>query len=217
MASENFENYLKGIYAIESEHGKVSTTLLSEYLRISAASVTEMIKKLADDGLITHEPYRGVRLTEIGRKQALRIVRRHRLWELFLVEILNYQWDEIHDEAERLEHVTSEGMEQRLDKALGYPKIDPHGDPIPDVNGELEGTSCAALEEFHPGDTVRVIRVSDDDPDVLQHASELGLELNKKISVKKKLKFDGSMVVKVGAKERFISQHVASAIFVEAL
>ena len=131
MASEQIENYLKNIYKLQESRRKVSTSLLSEQLRISAASVSEMVKKLSESGQLKYTPYRGVELTEQGRRKALRIIRRHRLWELFLVEVLKYPWDEIDEEAEKLEHMTSERLESRIDEILGYPSVDPHGDAIP--------------------------------------------------------------------------------------
>ena len=215
--NQSTEDYIKSIYKLEKYGKSVSTSDLARYLKIGDGSVTDMIKKLSAKKLIQYKPYRGVSLTDAGRRLALRMVRRHRLWEMFLVRFLGYKWNEIHDEAERLEHVTSDEMELRLDKALGYPKVDPHGDPIPDDNGELESLEYTPLSEFDIGSTVRIIRVSDDYPDVLQHSTELGLSLNKKITVKKKMTFDGSMVVRVGPKEQFISKQVADAIFVQVV
>jgi DtxR family Mn-dependent transcriptional regulator len=146
---------------------------------------------------------------------ALKIVRRHRLWEMYLVKFLGFSWDQIHDEAERLEHVTSEALEKRIDHALGYPSIDPHGDPIPTGDGELHHTAYNPLAECSVGDVVRVQRVSDAIPELLQHASALGLSLNSRLTVRQKRNFDGSMVVKVGSREQFISREVAAAIFVQ--
>lgn len=215
MASEHVENYLKNIYKLQENDGKVTTTSLSEVLQISAASVTEMIKKLADEGSVTYTPYKGVELTEHGRKKALRIIRRHRLWELFLVEVLKYPWDEIDEEAERLEHSTSEKLEQRLDKALGFPTKDPHGHLIPTVEGTIESVNHKLLSDVKPGETVLVARVSDSSPEVLQYAAKLGILLNRKIKVKERIEFDGSLRVEIGRKEQFISSKLAKSIFVE--
>jgi len=212
--NQSTEDYIKGIYKLQQFNKSVTTSELAKHLRIGDGSVTGMVKKLSAKKLIQYKPYKGVALTESGKKLALQMIRRHRLWEMFLVQFLGYSWDEIHDEAERLEHVTSEEMEHRLDKTLGYPKFDPHGDPIPTKRGEFDGAMHASLAEFDAGDTVKILRVTDD-PEVLQHASKLGLTLNKKITVKKKLKVDGSMELKVGEKDRFISQHMAKAIFVQ--
>lgn len=215
MPSEQVENYLKNIYKLQESEGKVTTSLLSEKLQISPPSVSEMIKRLAEEGSLKYTPYRGVELTEQGRRKALRIIRRHRLWELFLVEVLKYNWDEIDEEAERLEHITSEKLEQRLDAALGYPTKDPHGDAIPTPDGKVRVVHRQTLAQTKPGKFVTVSRVSDEDPDILKYASKLGIALRKKIKVKEKIKFDGSLRVEIGRKERFISSKLAQNIFVE--
>ncbi len=217
MPSEQVEDYLKNIYKLQEGEGKVSTTSLSERLEISAPSVTEMVKKLADEGIVTYAPYQGVELTTQGRKKALRIIRRHRLWELFLVEVLNYPWDEIDEEAERLEHSTSDRLEQRLDEALGHPRKDPHGDVIPTLAGDVEEVDHPALAGVKPGITVKVARVSDSNPEVLKYAAKMGIKLNKKIKVKERIPFDGSLRIEVGKKEQFVSLKLASNIFVEAI
>lgn len=217
MASEQVENYLKNIYKLQSAEGKVTTSSLSERLQISAPSVTEMIKKLADEGSVTYTPYKGVELTDAGRKRALRIIRRHRLWELFLVEVLKYPWDEIDEEAERLEHITSEKLERRLDEALGHPRRDPHGDVIPTLEGAVEDLHHSSLAEAKPGVSLVVARVSDSNPEILQYAAKMGIKLNRKIKVKERIEFDGSLRVEVGKKEQFISAKLAKNIFVEAI
>ncbi len=215
MASPQVEDYLKSIYKLQETGGRVSTSSLSERLNVSAPSVTEMIKKLADDGVLTYAPYKGVELTAEGRKQALKILRRHRLWEAFLVEVLKYPWHEIHEEADRLEHFTSEKLERRLDETLGFPRTDPHGDAIPTTDGEIVRHRYVALAEIEPGETVTVSRVNDLIPQVLQYAAKLGIVLNKKIRVKERIEFDGSLRVEIGKKERFVSAKLASNIFVE--
>lgn len=217
MASEQVENYLKNIYKLQSAEGKVTTSSLSERLQISAPSVTEMIKKLADEGSVTYTPYKGVELTDTGRKRALRIIRRHRLWELFLAEVLKFPWDEIDEEAERLEHITSEKLEQRLDEALGYPRRDPHGDAIPTIEGAVEDLNHSSLAEAKTGVTLVVARVSDSSPEILQYAAKMGIKLHRKIKVKERIEFDGSLRVEVGKKEQFISSKLANNIFVEAI
>lgn len=213
MPNQSTEDYIKGIYKLQRKGRKVLTSDLARHLGIGDGSVTGMVKKLSSRRLIQYTPYRGVSLTEAGKKLALQMVRRHRLWEMFLVKFLGYRWDEIHDEAERLEHVTSAEMEHRLDKALGHPKVDPHGDPIPSSLGEFEGIDAASLSEFGEGDVVTIVRVSDEEPDILQHVAKLGITLNRRITVRKKQTFDGSLKVRVGSRERFISQRVANAIF----
>ncbi len=214
MPSEQVENYLKNIYKLQEKVGKVTTSSLSEKLRISAASVSEMIRKLAEEGSVRHTPYKGVELTPDGRKKALRIIRRHRLWELFLVEVLKYDWDEIDEEAERLEHITSEKLEERLDKSLGYPTYDPHGDVIPSVDGRVERRNETPLSTVRVGGSVVVTRVSDAHPEILQYASKLGILLGEVLHVKERVDFDGSMRVEVGNNERFVSKKLSDNIFV---
>ncbi len=217
MPTSSIEDYLKQIYKLQSKDAKVTTSSLAKQLSIAPASVTDMIKKLSEQGYLRHTPYRGVELTEKGRKHALRIVRRHRLWEVLLVELLGLPWDEIDKEAERLEHSTSEELERRIDEALGFPKFDPHGDPIPTKEGELREVSAESLAEIEPGGTCRITRVSDASPEILQYATRLGLSLKKKLTVKERIKFDGSLRVSVGRRECFVSQKLAQSIFVERI
>lgn len=145
----------------------------------------------------------------------MRILRKHRLWEMFLVDVLKFRWDEIDEEAERFEHIMSEKMEDKIDEVLGYPKIDPHGDPIPAKDGTITVAVSFPLREALEGKTVRVLRVSDADSELLQYVSSIGIELNKKIVVKQKMKFDNSMLIVVNKKEIIISEKIAENIFVE--
>ena len=214
MVNISTEDYIKAIYKLERASQRVTTSALAAELHLADASITDMVKKLSDKGLLHYEPYQGVGLTAKGKRMAVKIVRRHRLWEMFLVKFLGFSWDQIHDEAERLEHVTSDELERRIDKALGYPTVDPHGDPIPTIDGDMDRTVYAPLADFGPGAAVRVHRVSDDDPEILQHATKIGLALNTRLVVKEKMTFDGSMVIKIGSQKKFLSQQVAKAIFV---
>lgn len=216
MPSERVENYLKHIYKLQSTEGRVTTSLLSERLQISAPSVSEMIKKLADEGSVTYTPYKGVELTDAGRRKALRIIRRHRLWELFLVEVLKYPWDEIDEEAERLEHITSERLEKRIDEILGYPSRDPHGHVIPTREGKIHDRDHPALADVKPGDAGVVVRVNDESPELLQYISKLGIRLRTRIKVLEKIDFDGSLRIRIGKKEQYVSSKLASCIFVQA-
>ncbi len=215
MPSEQIENYIKNIYKLSSNERKVTTSSLSEKLQISPASVSEMIKKLAEEGTLTHTPYKGVELTDDGKKLALRIIRKHRLWEMFLVQVLHFGWDEIDDEAERFEHIMSEKMEEKIDHALGHPLTDPHGDPIPTKEGEIKCSMSYPMSEVEEGSTVRVLRVSDSNSEMLQYVSSIGISLNKKITIKQKMKFDNSLLVKIDNKEINISSTIAKNIFVE--
>lgn len=215
MASEQIENYLKNIYKLSSNEGKVTTSSLSEKLQISPASVSEMIKKLAEEGTLTHTPYKGVELTEEGKLLALRIIRKHRLWEMFLVQVLHFGWDEIDDEAERFEHIMSDKMEEKIDHALGHPSIDPHGDPIPSKDGIITCSMSYPMVDAHEGSVVRVLRVSDSNSEMLQYVSSIGISLNKEITVRQKMNFDHSLLVCIGDKDVNISSTIASSIFVE--
>jgi len=215
MENQSTEDYLKGIYKLGAAGGGVTTSALARHLGIGDGSVTGMLKKLAAKRLIRHVPYRGVSLTETGRKTALTMMRRHRLWEIFLVRHLGYGWDEVHDEAERLEHVTSVELERRLDEMLGKPDTDPHGEPVPTADGRLAPLKGKPLRDFSAGDRVTVIRVSDDSSAILLHTAKLGISLGTKLAVREKRAFDGSMVVTLGRREGHLSREVAAAIFAE--
>ena len=215
MPNVSTEDYLKAVLKLRGQGERVTTSALASHLDVADASVTDMVKKLSSKKLLRYRPYRGVELTDAGQRLAITMMRRHRLWEMFLTRFLAYTWDEVHDEAELLEHVTSEKMEHRIDQALGFPKLDPHGDPIPTAEGKLDATVNPSLDQFKDGDRVEVLRVSDANPAILQHASKLGLQLNTRVSVKQRLEFDGSMRVKIGTKEQYISRQVAEAIFVK--
>ena len=195
MINRSTEDYLKGIYTLQEENQSVATSVLAKHLKIGDGSVTDMVKKLSDRNLINYAPYQGVTLTPDGRRLALKMVRRHRLWEMFLVKFLNYSWDEIHDEAERLEHVTSDDLEERIDKALGHPKVDPHGSPIPSVSGELVEIAGKNLAECVTGERGIIVRVKDESHELLRLMTNLGLGLNTEILVKQKLEFDGTIVI----------------------
>lgn len=215
MASEQIENYIKNIYKLSTVEGKVTTSSLSGKLQISPASVSEMIKKLAEEGTLTHTPYKGVELTEEGKRLALRILRKHRLWEMFLVEVLHFRWDEIDDEAERFEHIMSERMEEKIDEVLGHPRLDPHGDPIPTKEGEIHLVVSHPLSESDAGARVRVLRVSDADSELLQYVSSIGIALNTELTIRRRLSFDRSLILEINGVEITVSATVAENIFVE--
>ncbi|WP_164975268.1 metal-dependent transcriptional regulator [Lutibacter sp. HS1-25] len=167
MLSQSEENYLKAIFSIELSNAKtVSTTLIAKNLSTKASSVTDMIKKLADKNLVNYEKYKGVKLTSEGKEIALNIVRSHRIWEVFLVDKLNYNWDEVHDLAEQLEHIKSTTLIDKLDKLLGFPKHDPHGDPIPTEAGEIEPINGKPIPNFKEGTIGRIIHI-EDEPEII--------------------------------------------------
>lgn len=215
--STHVEDYIKNIYKLQGERERVTTSSLADALNVSAASVTDMIKKLSDRNLIKYKPYQGVELTRNGRKLALKTLRRHRLWEMFLVEFLGYTWDEVHNEAEKLEHIMSEDLEQRIDKALGYPKHDPHGHPIPTPDGEIVEDKHPALAELKENDSGTVVRVNDASQSLLQHMASIGIRIKSRITVLQVVEFDGSLLVRLNDsnEKMYISRQVARNIFIE--
>ena len=217
MHSLSEENYLKAIYNQTKEGAKkITPTSIAEELRNNPASVIDMLKKLGDKKLLTYDKVKGAKLTERGSKIAIDIVRKHRLWEVFLLEKLGYTWGEVHDIAEQLEHIHHEDLADRLDKFLGYPNYDPHGDPIPDKNGKLPATRWMALSETEIGKKVKVVNVDDNSPDFLKYLDKQSIGLNSTIIIKEIQNFDRSLLVELkGKKEIYLSQEAAKKIFVE--
>src|SRR6266536_3044216 len=183
MLSASVEDYAKAIYALEDRYGVASTNALAERLGISAPAVSAMVKKLAGLGLVSHVRYRGVRLTAEGRRLALEVLRHHRLLETYLVEELGVPWDRVHAEAEVLEHVLSEGLEERIAAKLGEPTHDPHGDPIPATDGTVVEPETVALDTLVTGERGRFVRVSDSDPNVLRELADLGIRPGDELEV----------------------------------
>lgn len=216
MNSFTEENYLKAIFKL-MEKGKkaVSTTALSERMNTKAATVTDMIKRLAEKKLINYEKYQGVTLTEIGKAIAVSIIRKHRLWEVFLVEKLHFKWDEVHEIAEQLEHVKSDELINRIDKFLHYPKIDPHGDPIPDAKGVFNRKKSYLLAEINVGQSCIMTGVVDHSASFLQYLDKVGLSIGKEIKLIEIVDFDKSIQVHVKDKEKvFLSHEVAKNLLV---
>lgn len=214
MPNQSTEDYIKSIYKLQKRGKSVATSALAKHLNVGDGSVTDMLKKLSQKRLIRYKPYRGVDLTETGKRLAMKMMRRHRLWEMFLVTVLSYRWDEVHEEAELLEHVISEKMERRIDKALGYPRVDPHGDPIPTADGGLPDIKYRTLHECAVGERCTIVRVSDESPEVLQYLNKIGLCLNAKIKIKQKIAFDGSIILQTESKEISLSPALAKSVFV---
>jgi DtxR family Mn-dependent transcriptional regulator len=183
MLTASVEDYAKAIYVLEERHGVASTTALAQRLEVSAPAVSAMVKKLATLGYVTHVPYRGVRLTDEGRKVALEVLRHHRLLETYLVEELGVPWDRVHAEAEVLEHVLSEGLEERIAAKLGEPTHDPHGDPIPAADGTVVEPATVALDVLAAGARGRFVRVSDSDPKLLRELADLGIRPGDELEV----------------------------------
>lgn len=206
------EDYLKRIYQLRVDGADVATLQLAEELGFSGPSVTNMIKRLHDLKLVEHRPYHGVRLTPAGERVALEVVRHHRLLELYLAETLGYAWDEVHEEAERLEHHVSDELEARMDSVLGYPTHDPHGDPIPSASGHMPRVSSLRLSELEPGEPAVVARVSDRDPEQLRFLGELGLRPGVTVTVVERLPFDGPLRIKFDGEEHVIGLPLAANV-----
>ncbi|WP_422358983.1 metal-dependent transcriptional regulator [Reichenbachiella sp.] len=216
MLSHAEENYLKAIYHLsQADKSDVSTNAIAEVLQTKPASVSDMIKKLSDKGFVNYQKYKGVNVSVKGRKEALQIIRKHRLWEVFLVDKLQFKWDEVHEIAEQLEHIKSPLLTQKLDKFLGHPRIDPHGDPIPDERGEIVVGKKVPLSEITIGKIVLVTGVDDSDSEFLSHLDKIQIALGTKIMLKEKNSFDGSMQIQMADEQViFISKQVADNLLV---
>ena len=209
------ENYLKAIYHLsKDDNGTVSTNALSESLNTKAASVTDMLKKLADTELINYEKYQGVTLTSAGKQKAIHIIRKHRLWEVFLVDKLNFKWDEVHDLAEQLEHIHSEKLINQLEEFLDFPETDPHGDPIPDKNGVLKSQELISISKMNIGENGKISGVTAHSKDFLQYLEKTGLILGENIKIIDKINFDGAVVIALNNKEQTISREVAKNLLI---
>lgn len=209
------EDYLKALYHLHGDQRPVPTRDLAQRLGISSPSVSEMVTRLTAQGLVEHDRYRGQQLTREGRKVALELVRHHRLLEMFLVQVLGYSWDEVHDEAERLEHVISERMEQRIFELLGRPELDPHGHAIPTLGGKVRSLSDRPLSECHGGEKVVVQGVSDDDPVKLRELERRGLTPGAGVEVLAASEFEGPIEVRLKGRRANVPLGLAKAVFVE--
>jgi len=210
------ENYLKAIYHIKMKSGgNAGTNAISESLLTAPASVTDMLKKLAEKNLVAYEKYKGVKLTEIGSKIATQLVRNHRIWEVFLVDKLGYSWDEVHDIAEQLEHVQSDTLINKLADFLENPRFDPHGDPIPDANGKIYQRMQILISNLQIGAAGEVVGVNEHSPEFLKYLNRIQLNIGTKVKVIEKFSFDGSQIILVDdVKELTITYEVAKNIFV---
>lgn len=219
MPTISVENYLKAIYHLQREapDGRVKTKALAEYMALSLPSVTGMLKTLSDEGLAAYEPYRGARLTEPGERAALRVIRHHRLVEVFLVTTLGYSWDEVHAEAERLEHAVSDTLAERIDRFLAHPRFDPHGDPIPTADGLIDHCEGMPLSQAPVLTPLRIERVLDQQPEVLRYLTRIGLTPRATLEVLEILPFDGQMFLRVNGESAALSRALASRLLVSAL
>jgi DtxR family transcriptional regulator, Mn-dependent transcriptional regulator len=199
MQTLSEENYLKVIYSLDKQGvKKVTPTAISKALMNNPASVIDMLKRLVDKKLIMYDKTKGAKLTSAGKVIAISVIRRHRLWEVFLAEKLAYEWDQVHDIAEQMEHIRSPDLADRLDKFLGFPKYDPHGDPIPSASGEMVSVSRLMLEEAAVGKTYKVIGVKDSNPEFLQYLKRLDIGIGTPITIKEKITFDNSLMIQIG-------------------
>jgi DtxR family transcriptional regulator, Mn-dependent transcriptional regulator len=215
--SEAIQDYAKAIYALQrrADGHPVATTDLAERLRVTPASVSAMLKKLAERGLVEHVPYRGVLLTVAGERVALEVLRHHRLLELYLAEHLGVPWDRVHEEAEALEHVISEYLEARIAAKLGQPTHDPHGDPIPDAELRIDEGDNLPLDRLQPGETGRFVRVSDSDPEMLRYLDERGVRLGNAIEVVDRQPFGGPLTLRIGDRLLTFGGELVRAMLVE--
>ncbi|WP_294820981.1 metal-dependent transcriptional regulator [uncultured Flavobacterium sp.] len=210
------ENYLKVIYHLSTTSGKgISTNAIANVMESKPSSVTDMVQKLADKGLVNYKKYQGVELTDKGRFTALMIVRKHRLWEVFLVEKLHFSWDEVHDVAEQLEHIKSEKLTDKLDEFLDFPTEDPHGDPIPDRNGKIAKVDKKLLSEIAVGKKVICVGVKDSSPPFLQYLDKLQIALGSGIEIISKEAFDMSLTLRLDIKDVTVSNKIAANLFVK--
>ncbi|MDE3069099.1 MAG: metal-dependent transcriptional regulator [Acidobacteriota bacterium] len=214
--SSSVQDYAKAVYALENrEGGTVSTNDLAERLGVTPGSASGMVRKLAEQGLLEHEPYRGVRLTDDGRRIALQVVRRHRLIELFLAEALDMPWDRVHAEAEVLEHALSDELERVIADRLGHPAVDPHGDPIPSASFEIDERATASLDELPVGARGRFVRVSDSDPAKLRYLAEHQIALGDELEVAGRQPFGGPLFVRLHGSEHPLGGELARVMRIE--
>ena len=210
------ENYIKVIYHLSSSTPKgVNTNAIAIVLNTKASSVTDMVKKLSEKNLVSHQKYYGVTLTQTGLREAKMIVRKHRLWEVFLVEKLGFSWDEVHDIAEELEHIKSEKLTNKLDAFLGFPNTDPHGDPIPDQKGEIRKINKSLLSEVAHKKLFLCVGVKDSSVEFLQYLNKQKITLGSHIKVLEKESFDNSIVIELDGKELTISNKIATNLYVQ--
>lgn len=211
--TRSVEDYLKSIFHLTSQGGFATTSDIAAMLEIAPPSVSGMIKRLSETGLIEHVPYRGVQLTPQGRRAALQMIRRHRILEVYLTQQLGYDWGDVHEEAERLEHAVSEKLIEKMAGALGDPRYDPHGAPIPTAAGEIEEAELFTLADAQIGLTILVRQVGDEDPARLRYLAELGLTPGTRLTVVERQPFNGPTTVRAGTETRVVGQELAAQLW----
>lgn len=209
------EDYLKAIYDIELHGGSASTNDIASRLSFAPASVTGMVRRLSELGLLEYERYHGVKLTPAGRRAALRTLRRHRVIEAYLVNALGYDWDGVHDQAERLEHAASDDLVDRMAVAIGEPEVDPHGAPIPTRDGAVDETQYCTLADLGPGHRVLVVRVTDDDPEALRHLADAGIKPGVSLAVLSREPYDGPITIAISGQRLAIGPLLAAQVMVD--
>jgi DtxR family Mn-dependent transcriptional regulator len=214
--TRSVEDYLKAIYRLSPEGRPAATSDIARLLELSAPSVSGMVKRLSELGFLEHIPYKGVQLTEAGRRAALRMVRRHRLIEAYLVQFLGYSWDTVHVEAERLEHAVSDTLVERMAAALGHPVVDPHGDPIPAADGSIHEPACTPLADVDIGETVEIRRVDESEPERLRYLALLGLVPGVVLRVLDRQPFGGPVTVESAGERHSIGAELAQVVLVAA-
>lgn len=216
MQNISKEDYLSIIFKNLDQEGKIKANLIAKKLSVSNAAVTDMLKKLSGEGYILYQPYKGIALTSEGENYARNMVRRHRIWEVFLNQVVGMPWDKVHEEANRLEHSSSDDLINRLEVMLDFPEYDPHGDPIPSKTGKMPKIKRQKpLSELDEGESGKVVRVNDSDENFLGYISELGIRLKENIVIKKKIKFDKSLEIIIKGKSWNVSNKLAQNVFVE--
>lgn len=217
MITSTIEDYLKSIYSLEQNNNgeiPVSTNEIAHVMNVSPSSVTKMLKKLNEIGFVEYTSHQGVRLTDIGEKAALYVIRKHRLLELFLQNYLNYSWDEVHEEACKLEHCISEKFENTIDKLLGEPRFDPHGEPIPTKQGIIPKINAVSLTDVKPGSKVKIRWIRNDKPELLKYLKHIGIQPNTEVYIDEIDSFGGTVAININKKQKWIGVEVAQDIFV---
>ncbi len=218
MQNISKEDYLSAIYKYRETDGTIKANIIAEKLSVSGAAVTDMLKKLSKDGYVDYKKYKEIKLSPEGEDYARNMVRRHRIWEVFLHQVVGVPWDELHEEAHNLEHGSSDALINRMEEMLDYPEFDPHGDPIPSKDGTLPSLAeNISLSNVSENENAKVVRVNDFDNSFLNYISKIGIHLGEKIFVKEKLGFDKSMMISINDKDINISNTIASNIFVEVI
>jgi DtxR family Mn-dependent transcriptional regulator len=212
----SWDDYLKQIYELALDQTPVKTCQIAGVIKVSPAAVTEMLKRLESEKLVAHRPYRGVTLTAAGRRRALTVLRRHRLWEVFLHQHLGLSWSEVHAHACRLEHATDDMLAEALDRFLGRPPLDPHGGPIPGPDGSVEEIARVRLTSLQPGDSAVIARCTDQNPELLAYLSSIGLVPDTTVKVLEKTPYSGTLTVEVSGRERVVGVEAARSLIVRS-